>query len=54
MKNVVKGINRNFTGNKLNVKNPEHPFVKKLICEHLTSYLVSFEFFWEIGAYERK
>ena len=35
MQNVVKEINQNFTKNKLNEKNSEYTFVKKLICEHL-------------------
>ena len=44
-KNVVKKINQNFTSNKLNEKKSEHPFVKKLICEHFTPSLFYFEIF---------
>ena len=32
---AMKDIKRNFTSNNLNQKKSEHPFVKKLICEHL-------------------
>ena len=44
-KNAVNDINQNFTSNNLNKKKSEHPFLKKLIFEHLTLSMISFESF---------
>ena len=46
----MKDINQNFKINKLNEKNSEHLFVKKLIWENLKPELISLKFLWKVGS----